>query len=137
MRCDILMNVEKIECAYDKSLDDDVLFISFVCETPLNETDTCEILARHFDDGYFEETEDDTFTRKNDVYEMRGKMRLEPSYESKSLTVGKVIIPVTEPLLSELTSGNYDGEAETDISELVQRQLGDLFDEKGKLIIHK
>lgn len=137
MRYDIIMNIEKIERAYNKSIVDDILFISFVCETPLNETDTCEMLARHFDDGYFEETARDSFSRKRDVYEMRGKMRLEPSHLSKSLSVGKLIIPVTEPLLSELTSGNYDGEVETDVSALVQRQFGDLFDEKGNLIIHK
>lgn len=41
-------------------------------------------------------------------------------------------------LASELDSGKYDPDyGPANVKKIVERQFGDLFDEKGKLIIHK
>jgi hypothetical protein len=128
MRHDISMRITQVECVYDEPAHDNNagnIYITFFCETPLNEIDTCEIISRYFNWVCFEETENDSFIRKEDVCEMRGVIRLDISEVNRKIVTGDVIIPVSEPLMSELISGHYDSEAETDIGKLVERQLAD------------
>ncbi|MGR7122086.1 hypothetical protein ACU62C_22530 [Klebsiella aerogenes] len=63
------MKIEQVECVYDEPVHDNNagdIFITFLCKTPLNETDTCEMICRYYNGGYFEETENDSFLKKTD-----------------------------------------------------------------------
>lgn len=105
---------------------------------PLTELDTCEMIYRYFGDVFFNENDDDFFIRKGKVSEMGGIISVIPPVNVPELKTGKCIIPVIPELASELDSGKYDPDyGSANVKEIVERQRGDLFDEKGNLIIHK
>lgn len=138
----ILMNIESLE--YIRESADlpengyDEVLLKFVCETPLTEVDTCEMIYRYFGDVFFNENDDDFFIRKGKVSEMGGVISVIPPVNVSGLKTGECIIPVIPDLASELDSGKYDPDyGSANVKKIVERQFGDLFDEKGKLIIHK
>lgn len=110
--------------------------VKFVCETPLNEFDTCTMINLYFDDVYFDVSDDDTFIKKGNVYEMGGIIIADPSEKSLALTVGKCIIPITDNMIDELKTGVYNADpAYFDVKKVVKNRFGDLFDKDGNLII--
>lgn len=138
----ILMNIESLE--YIRESADlpengyDEVLLKFVCETPLTELDTCEMIYRYFGDVFFNENDDDFFIRKGKVSEMGGVISVIPPVNVSGLKTGGCIIPVIPELASELDSGKYDPDyGSANVKKIVERQFGYLFDEKGNLIIHK
>lgn len=138
----ILMNIESLEYI-SESTDlpengyDEVL-LKFVCVTPLTELDTCEMIYRYFGDVFFNENDDDFFIRKGNVSEMGGIISVIPPVNVPELKTGECIIPVIPELVSELDTGEYDPDyGSANVKKIVERQFGDLFDEKGELIVHK
>ncbi|EAP9508678.1 hypothetical protein L1O59_004768 [Salmonella enterica] len=138
----ILMNIESLEYiresadlpenGYDEAL------LKFVCETPLTELDTCEMIYRYFGDMFFNESDDDFFIRKGKVSEMGGIISVIPPVNVPELKTGECIIPVIQELVSELDTGEYDPDSgSANVKKIVERQFGDLFDGKGDLIVHK
>lgn len=138
----ILMNIESLE--YIRESSDlpaggyDEIVLKFVCETPLTESDTCEMIYRYFGDVFFNENDDDFFIRKGKVSEMGGVISVIPPVNVSGLKTGGCIIPVIPELVSELDTGEYDPDyGSANVKKIVERQFGDLFDEKGDLIVHK
>ncbi|EBR4566345.1 TPA: hypothetical protein ACS50C_004936 [Salmonella enterica] len=138
----ILMNIESLE--YIRESSDlpaggyDEIVLKFVCETPLTESDTCEMIYRYFGDVFFNENDDDFFIRKGKVSEMGGIISVIPHVNYPELKTGECIIPVIPELVSELDAGTYDPDyGSVNVKKIVERQFGDLFDEKGNLMIHK
>ncbi|HCM1918391.1 TPA: hypothetical protein N3A33_004400 [Salmonella enterica subsp. salamae serovar 28:r:e,n,z15] len=138
----ILMNIESLE--YIRESADlpengyDEVLLKFVCETPLTELDTCEMIYRYFGDVFFNENDDDFFIRKGNVSEMGSIISVIPPVNVPELKTGECIIPVIPELVSELDTGEYDPDyGSANVKKIVERQFGDLFDEKGELIVHK
>ncbi|EAB7739593.1 hypothetical protein B5864_13740 [Salmonella enterica] len=138
----ILMNIESLE--YIRESADlpengyDEVLLKFVCETPLTELDTCEMIYRYFGDVFFNENNDDFFIRKGKVSEMGGIISVIPPVNVPELKTGECIIPVIPELVSELDTGEYDPDyGSANVKKIVERQFGDLFDGKGELIVHK
>lgn len=73
-----------------------------------------------------------------EVSKMGGVISVIPPVNVSGLKTGECIIPVIPELASELDSGKYDPDyGSVNVRKIVERQFGDLFDEKGNLIIHK
>lgn len=140
MRYDILMKVTSVKPVYEIILEGNQcseIVIAFNCETPLSESDTCAMLARYFDNVYFEDNEHDTFTQKGDIFEMTGVIRVPPSEKTVHLNKGEVIIPITTRLTHQLMSQEYNAWSEENVNGMVDNWTGDLFNKKGNLIINK
>lgn len=136
----ILMKIESLEFIRESNPDADgydEAVLKFVCETPLNEYDTCEMICRYFGDVHFDESDDDFFIRKGGVYEMGGILSVIPPINVPELKTGEFIIPVIPELAGELEGGIYDADTPVDVSKIVKRRFGDLFDKNGNLIICK
>lgn len=67
----ILMNIESLE--YIREISDlpaggyDEIVLKFVCETPLTESDTCEMIYRYFGDVFFNENDDDFYPKRQSI----------------------------------------------------------------------
>ncbi|HCQ8393247.1 TPA: hypothetical protein OMD89_004026 [Klebsiella oxytoca] len=134
------MNVISVKPVYEIILDSkqcSEIVIAFECETPLGESDTCAMLARYFDNVYFEDDDNDTFMPKGDIFEMTGVIRVPPSGKMVHLNKGELIIPITTRLTHQLMSQEYNTRSEGNVREMVDNWIGDLFDKKGNLIINK
>ena len=113
MRHNILMKIKSVKQVDEISLTDaecgDVV-ITFECETPLKESDTCAMMGRYFNDVYFEETDGDSFSRKGDVFVMTGVIRVPLSDKTQSLSESEITIPISSRLTRQLISQEYDAE---------------------------
>lgn len=65
---------------------------------------------------------------------MVGIISVIPHVNYPELKAGECIIPVIPELVSELDAGTYDSDyCSVNVKKIVERQFGDLIDEKGNL----
>lgn len=140
MRYDISMIIEAVREIHDDVMGDDYFetVITFRCETPLNEMDTCDMLSLYFGEIYYEESPSDFFVKKGDVFEMFGDMRvLSSKFKNELIARSEMIIPISDSLVEKLKLGKYDPNEEVNFEKKTEEWFGDLFDEQGKLIVHR
>ncbi|WP_099350886.1 hypothetical protein [Erwinia amylovora] len=130
MRYDIYMKVISVKPIHEITLGDDKcieVIIDFECETPLGESDTCAMLARYFDDIYFEESDEDSFDAKGDIFCMRGVIKVPYSEKSDLVCNSEITIPISSSLKKSLALNSYIPE---DIRSNVISWIGGLTDEE-------
>lgn len=93
------------------------------------------MLARYFGDIYFEEHDNDAYTQRGDIFDMRGVIRVPPSEKIDLLTSAEILIPISTELKQSLISQSYNADDGSDSTAMMESWYGDLFDKDNNLIV--
>ncbi|MEL7631342.1 hypothetical protein AAGW04_20435 [Pectobacterium aroidearum] len=133
MNYDILMKISDVKAVKEISINDNAaseIVVTFSCETPFSESDTCAMICRHYNDGGDFNT---VFFQRGKFFDVTGIFSL---YESENITnvqPGSFVIQVTSELAEKLKKDDHNVDCE---NVDINAWLGDLFDKDGSLIMH-
>lgn len=89
------------------------------------------MLARYFGDIYFDEDNNDAFIPKEDVFDMRGVIRVPPSDKTELNAHTEFTPPISAALLQSFSSQLYSAD---DNPVSMDSWFGDLFDKNNNFM---